>query len=66
MTVFTQPQVPYRTVQHALTGKQNKLKKLLDIPDEKRAEHAQEMHDCITDYFRWTGAQLNIESVKRV
>jgi len=64
--ICTHPQVAYRTVQHALTEKQNKLKKLLDIPDEKTAEHAQEMHDRITDYFRQTGAKLNIDSVKRV
>ena len=64
---YTHPQVSFRTVQHALTEKQHKLKSLLDIPDdEERAEHAQEMQDRITDYFRRTGAQLKIDNVKRV
>ncbi len=60
-------QVAFRTVQHALIEKQHKLKKLLDIPDEEtKAEHAQDIQDRITDYFRHTGARLKIDSVKRV
>ncbi|KAL9984073.1 hypothetical protein ACROYT_G006329 [Oculina patagonica] len=58
--------VAFRTVQHALTEKQHKLKKLLDIPDEEtKAEQAQDIQDRITDYFRQTGARLKIDSVKR-
>lgn len=61
------PQVAFRTVQHALTEKQHKLKKLLDIPDEeKKAEHAQDIRDRLTDYFRQTGARLKIDNIKRV
>lgn len=61
------PQVAFRTVQHALTEKQHKLKKLLDIPDEeKKAEHAQDIQDRLTDYFRQTGARLKIDNIKRV
>ena len=57
----------FRTVQQALTEKQQKLKKLLDIPDdEERAKHAQEMQDRITDYFRQTGARLKLDNIKRV
>ena len=57
----------FRTVQHSLTEKQHKLQKLLDISDEeKKAEHAQDIQDRITDYFRQTGARLKIDSIKRV
>lgn len=60
-------QVAFRTVQQALTEKQHKLKKLLDIPDEeKKAEHAQDMQDRLTDYLRQTGARLKIDKIKRV
>ena len=59
----------YRTVQHSLTEKQTKVKKILDIPDDdKIAAHAQEMQDRIADYFiiRITGARLKIDSIKQV
>ena len=57
----------YRTVQHSLTEKQTKLKKILDIPDDdKIAAHAQEMQDRIADYLRITGARLKIDSIKQV
>ena len=57
----------YRTVQHSLTEKQTKLKKILDIPDDdKIAGHAQEMQDRIADYLRITGARLKIDSIKQV
>ena len=57
----------FRAVQHALTEKQHKLKKLLDIPDEKtKEEFAQDIQDRINDYFRTTGARLKIDSIKRV
>ena len=57
----------YRTVQHSLTEKQTKLKKILDIPDDdKIAADAQEMQDRIADYLRITGARLKIDSVKQV
>ena len=57
----------YRTVQHSLTEKQTKLKKILDIPDDDKIEaHAQEMQDRIADYLRITGAQLKIDSIKQV
>ena len=57
----------YRTVQHALTEKQTKLKKILDIPDDdKIAAHAREMQDCIADHLRITGARLKIDSIKKV
>lgn len=60
------PQVAYRTVQHALSEKQRRLKRVLDIPDDEKEEHAQYMQDKITDYFRLTGARLKLDSVKRV
>ena len=57
----------YRTVQHSLTEKQTKLKKILDIPDDdKIAGDAQEMQDRIADYLRITGARLKIDSIKQV
>ena len=57
----------YRTVQHSLTEKQTKLKKILGIPDDdKIAGHAQEMQDRIADYLRITGARLKIDSIKQV
>ena len=57
----------YRTVQHSLTEKQTKLKKILDIPDDdKIAAHAQEIQDRIADYLRITGARLKIDSIKQV
>ena len=57
----------YRTVQHSLTEKQTKLKKILDIPDDdKIAADAQEMQDRIADYLRITGARLKIDSIKQV
>ena len=57
----------YRTVQHSLTEKQTKLKKILDIPDDdKIAGNAQEMQDRIADYLRITGARLKIDSIKQV
>ena len=43
----------YRTVQHSLTEKQTKVKKILDIPDDdKIVAHAQEMQDRIADYSK--------------
>ncbi|CAH3143204.1 unnamed protein product [Porites lobata] len=58
--------VAYRTVQHSLTEKQTKLKKILDIPDDdKIAAHAEEMQDRIADYLRITGARLKIDSIKQ-
>ena len=61
------PRVAYRTLQHALTEKQHKLKKLLHIPDDdKRTAHAQDIQDRITDYVRMTGARLNVDNIKRV
>lgn len=60
-------QVAYRTVQHSLTEKQTKLKKILDIPaDDKIAAHAQEMKERIADYLRITGGRLKIDSLKQV
>ena len=57
----------YRTVQHSLTEKQTKLKKILDIPDDdKIAAQAQEIQDRIADYLRITGARLKIDSIKQV
>ena len=57
----------YRTVQHSLSEKQTKLKKILDIPDDdKIAANAQEMQDRIADYLRITGARLKIDSIKQV
>ena len=57
----------YRTVQHSLTEKQTKLKKILDIPDDDRIEaHAQEMQDRIVDYLKITSARLKIDSIKQV
>ena len=57
----------YRTVQHSLTEKQTKFKKILDIPDDdKKAANAQEMQDRIADYLRMTGARLKIDSIKQV
>ena len=57
----------YRTVQHSLTEKQTKLKKILDIPDDDKIEaHAQEMQDRIADYLRITSARLKIDSIKQV
>lgn len=58
--------VAFRTVQHTLAEKKHKLKKLLDIPDEKtKEEHAQDIQDRINDYFRTTGARLKIDGIKR-
>ena len=57
----------YRTVQHSLTEKQTKLKKILDIPDDENiAANAQAMRDPIADYLRITGARLKIDSIKQV
>ena len=57
----------YRTVQHSLTEKQTKLKKILDIPDDDKIEaHAQEMQDRIADYLKITSARLKIDSIKQV
>ena len=57
----------YRTVQHSLTEKQTKLKKILDIPDDDKMEaHAQEMRDRIADYLKITSARLKIDSIKQV
>ena len=57
----------YRTVQHSLTEKQTKLKKILDIPDDDKMEaHAQEMQDRIADYLKITSARLKIDSIKQV
>ena len=54
-------------IQHSLTEKQTKLKKILDIPDDdKIAAHAQEMQDRIADYLRITDARLKIDSIKQV
>ncbi|XP_068745365.1 meiosis-specific nuclear structural protein 1-like [Montipora capricornis] len=64
--LFSVMVVAYRTVQHSLAEKQRRLKKLLDLPtDEERVEQAQDMQESITDYFRRTGARLNIDSIKR-
>ena len=42
----------YRTVQHSLTEKQTKLKKILDIPDyDNIGANAQEMEDRIADWL---------------
>ena len=57
----------YRTVQHSLTEKQTKLKKILDIPNDDKIEaHAQEMQDRIADYLKITSARLKIDSIKQV
>ena len=57
----------YRTVQHSLTEKQTKLKKILDIPDDDKIEaHTQEMQDRIADYLKITSARLKIDSIKQV
>ena len=57
----------YRKVQHSLSEKQTKLKKILDIPDDdKIAANAQEVQDRIVDYLRTTGARFKIDSVKQV
>ena len=57
----------YRTVQHSLTEKQTKLKKILDIPDDDKIEaHEQEMQDRIADYLKITSARLKIDSIKQV
>ena len=57
----------YRKVQHSLSEKQTKLKKILDIPDDdKIAANAQEMQDRIAEYLRTTGARFKIDSVKQV
>ena len=57
----------YRTVQHSLTEKQTKLKKILDILDDDQiAGHAQEMQDRSADCLRITGARLKIDSTKQV
>ena len=56
----------YRKVQHSLAEKQTKLKKILDIPDDKIAANTQEMQDRIADYLRITGARLKIDSIKQV
>ena len=57
----------YRTVQHSLTEKQTKLKKILDIPDDDNiAANAQAMRDRIADYLRITGARLKIDSIEQV
>ena len=57
----------YRKVQHSLSEKQTKLKKILDIPDDDKMEaHAQEMQDRIADYLKITSARLKIDSIKQV
>ena len=57
----------YRKVQHSLSEKQTKLKKILDIPDDDKIEaHAQEMQDRIADYLKITSARLKIDSIKQV
>ena len=57
----------YRKVQHSLSEKQTKLKKILDIQDDdKIAANAQEMQDRIADYLRIAGARFKIDSVKQV
>ena len=57
----------YHTVQHSLTEKQTKLKKILDIPDDDNiAANAQEMQDRIADYLRITGERFKIDSIKQV
>ena len=57
----------YRTVQHSLTEKQTKLKKILDIPNDDKIEaHVQEMQDRIADYLKITSARLKIDSIKQV
>ena len=57
----------YHTVQHSLTEKQTKLKKILDIPDDENiAANAQEMQDRIADYLRITGERFKIDSIKQV
>ena len=57
----------YRNVQHSLSGKQTKRKKILDSPDDvKIAANAQEMQDRIAEYLRTTGARFKIDSVKQV
>ena len=54
-------------VQHSLTEKQTKLKKILDIPDDDNiAANAQEMQDRIADYLRITGERFKIDSIKQV
>ena len=55
------------SVQHSLSEKQTKLKKILDIPDDDKMEaHAQEMQDRIADYLKITSARLKIDSIKQV
>ena len=57
----------YHTVQHSLTEKQTKLKKILDIPDDDNiAANAQEMQHRIADYLRITRERFKIDSIKQV
>ena len=57
----------YRTVQHSLTEKQTKFKKILDIPDDDNiAANAQEIQDRIADCLRITGARFKIDSIKQL
>ena len=54
-------------MQHYLSEKQHKLKKLLGIPEgEKKPDNARELEDQVTLYFRQTASKFKVDHIIKV
>ncbi|EDO36896.1 predicted protein [Nematostella vectensis] len=63
--LFSVVVVAFRTVTRALSDKVHRVKKILDIPEERRSQQAEEINEQISAYFRSSASNFNINGIKR-